>query len=177
MAGRRNVTEQDSAATSTSRREVIITCIIDAPREKVWKAWTNPEQVKKWWGPQNFPAPHISIDFRVGGKFVYCMRGAGPDGVTRDFWNTGKHLEIVAMEKILSTMSFADEQGNPVPASHYGLPGEWPSEIMITVTLEDVKGGKTNVSVREAGIPGVMTEMAGLGWEQSLNKLAESVRH
>jgi len=159
-----------------TEKELVVTRIFDAPRERVWKAWSKPGHFRKWWGPKDFTAPHITIDFRVGGKYVYCMRGLGPDGVVRDFWNTGEHLEIVPMDKIVATMSFADEHGNTVPASRYGLPGEWPAEIILTVSFEDIGGGKTKLTVREAGIPGLMTEMAGLGWDQSLDKLAESLK-
>jgi uncharacterized protein YndB with AHSA1/START domain len=150
--------------------------VFDAPREKVWKAWTDPAYVKRWWGPKDFTAPYISIDLRVGGKFVYCMRGAGPDGVVKDWWNTDKHLEIVPMKKIVQSMSFADEHGDPVPASHYGMQGEWPMETFLTVTFEDADGGKTKITVREDGIPSAMIEMSRLGWEQSLDKFAESLK-
>jgi uncharacterized protein YndB with AHSA1/START domain len=163
------------ATATKNKKELIITRIFDAPRENVWKAWTDPEKVKKWWGPKHFTAPHISIDFRVGGRYVYCMRGAGTDGVVKDFCNTGEHREITPMEKIVTTMSFADEHGNPVPAAHYGMPGEWPAEIMVTVTLENIEDGKTKLTVREEGVPGVIVELAGLGWNQQLDKLAETL--
>ena len=163
------------ATAVKNNHDLILTRILDAPRENVWKAWTDPEEVKKWWGPKDFTAPHISIDLRVGGKFVYCMSGAGLDGVVKDYWNTGEHLAIVPMEKIVTTMSFADEQGNPVPASHYGLPGDWPSETLVTAAFEDIEGGKTKVTVREVGIPDVMIKSAGLGWDQSFDKLADAL--
>jgi uncharacterized protein YndB with AHSA1/START domain len=52
------------------------------------------------------------------------MREAGTDGVVKDFWNTGIYREVVPMEKIVTTISFADEHGNTVPASHYSMPRE-----------------------------------------------------
>ena len=162
-------------AAIKNKAELTVTRVFHASRDFVWRVWTDPEEVKKWWGPKDYTAPYISIDFRVGGKFVYCMRGAGLDGVVRDFWNTGEHLEIVPMEKIVTTMSFADKYGNSVPASHYDLPGEWTEEIMVTATFEDIERGKTRIIVRVVGLPGVMTELAGLGWNQSLDKLAEIV--
>jgi uncharacterized protein YndB with AHSA1/START domain len=132
--------------------------------------------VKCWWGPKDFTAPYISIDFRVDGKFVYCMRGAGPDGVVKDFWNTGKHVEIVPMEKVVTTMSFADEHGNPVPASYYNMPEEWSSEVTLTATFEAVEGGETKLTVREVGVPKEMAKFGRLGWEQSLDKFAEALK-
>jgi uncharacterized protein YndB with AHSA1/START domain len=157
-------------------KELVITRVVEAPRKFVWKAWTDADYVMRWWGPKFFTAPCITIDFRVGGKYIYSMRGAGPDGAIKDFWNTGEYLAIVPMEKIVSTMSFADEHGNPVPASHYDVPGEWPDEIIMTATFEDIGAGKTKVTIREVGIPGAMIEFAGLGWDQQFDKLTELLK-
>lgn len=157
-------------------KELVVTRVFDAPREQLWRAWAQPDQFSKWWGPKDFTAPHISIDFRVGGNYLYCMTGAGPDGVVRDYWNAGEYLEIVPMEKIVANMSFADEHGEMVPAWHYGLPGEWPDVILLTATFEELGGGKTRLTVKEEGIPDVMIGMARMGWEQSLDKLAESLK-
>ena len=156
-------------------KEAVITRILDAPREKVWKAWTDPEVVKQWWGPKDFTAPHISIDLRVGGRFVYSMRGAGLDGAVKDYWNIGEHREIVPMRRIVTTMSFADEQRKPVPASHYGLPGKWPKEVLVTATFADIKGGKTKLTVRETGVPRQVAGLSRLGWEQQLDKFADAL--
>jgi len=156
-------------------QEIVITRIFDAPREQVWKAWTEPELFMKWWGPKDFTAPVCKMNFRVGGEYFWCMRGAGPDGVVRDFCNSGQYLEIVPNEKIAVSMSFADDQADPVPASFYGMPGEWPMEVTLAVTFEKIEGGKTRMTVRQDGIPGEMTEMSRLGWEQSLDKLAEAL--
>src|SRR2546426_2253062 len=68
-----------------NEKELRIVRVFDAPRERVWKAWTDPEQVKSWWGPRSFTAPFAKIDLRVGGKYLYCMRS--PDG--KDYWSTG----------------------------------------------------------------------------------------
>jgi uncharacterized protein YndB with AHSA1/START domain len=76
---------------NTKERELVITRIFDAPREKVWKAWTDPERVKRWWGPKDFTAPVIKIDLRVGGKYLYCMRS--PE--VKDFWSGGIFQEVV----------------------------------------------------------------------------------
>jgi uncharacterized protein YndB with AHSA1/START domain len=151
--------------------ELLITRVFDAPRERVWKAWTDPNEIKKWWGPEHFTAPSIESDLQVGGKYLYCMRS--PDG--QDFWSTGTYREIVPLEKIVATDSFADEQGNVVPASHYGM-SDFPLETVLTVTFEDENGG-TKVTLRHEGIPaGETGDQTEAGWNQSLNKLAESLR-
>lgn len=154
-----------------NKDELTITRIFDAPREKVWQAWTSPEEIKKWWGPKYFTAPVSKIDLRVGGKYLSCMRG--PDG--KDYWSTGVYRELVPMERIVVTDSFADEKGNVVPASHYGMTGDFPLELLVTVTFEEL-GNKTKMVLRHEGIPlGMMREMTETGWSESFDKLAESI--
>jgi uncharacterized protein YndB with AHSA1/START domain len=154
-----------------NKEEITITRVYDAPRELLWKAWTDPEQIKRWWGPKIFTAPFVKIDLRVGGKYLNCMRG--PDG--KDYWSTGVYREIVANERIVATDSFADEKGNIVPASHYGMTGEWPLEMLVTVTLEEL-GGKTKMILRHEGIPsGMMRELTETGWSESFDKLADNI--
>ena len=79
-------------------------------------------------------------------------------------------------QKIDRTDSFADAEGNVVPASHHGLPGDWPLELLVTVTLDELEG-KTRLTVRQEGIPpGPMSDMTRAGWNGSFDKLAESVK-
>jgi uncharacterized protein YndB with AHSA1/START domain len=153
-------------------RELTITRVFDAPRALVWKAWTDPQQLMRWWGPKDYTSPFCKIDLRVGGKYLFCMRS--PEG--QDYWSTGVFREIVPMERIVLTDSFADEQGNVVPASYYGMGEDFPQELEVTVTLEEV-GDKTRMTLRHAGMPeGEMREQTRAGWNESFDKLAESLR-
>jgi uncharacterized protein YndB with AHSA1/START domain len=163
------VTESQTQARQAN--ELLITRVFDAPLDQVWKAWTEPEQIKKWWGPANFTAPTIENDFRVGGKYLYLMRS--PDG--QDVWSTGVYREIVPMERIVATDSFADEKGNVVPATHYGMDEDFPLEMEVTATFEE-HDGKTTLTVRHAGLPaGETSELAEAGWNESLDKLAKAI--
>ena len=109
------------------------------------------------------------IDLRVGGVMLACMRS--PDG--EDYWSTGVYREIVPPERLVFTDSFADPDGNVVPASYYGMPGEWPLEMLVTVTLEEL-GGKTKLTLRYSGHPaGELGDMAAAGWSESFDKLAD----
>ena len=157
-------------------RELIITRIFDAPPERVWKAWTDPAEAKKWWGPKDFTAPTVKIDFRVGGKYLNCMRGvAAPGEPVRDFWSTGTYKEIEPMKKIVLTDSFADEHGNVVSAEHYGMKG-LPMELQVTVTFEETRDGNTKMTLRHVGLSeGTIQEMTDTGWNQSFDKLAASI--
>ena len=152
--------------------ELVITRVFDAKRDQVWKAWTEPEICKKWWGPKDFTCPVCKIDLKVGGKYLNCMRS--PDG--KDYWSTGRYKEIVLMEKLSFTDSFADENGNVVQAAHYGMNPEFPLEMLVTVTFED-ECKKTKMILRHAGMPGgADREGAEQGWNQSFDKLAEAVK-
>lgn len=150
--------------------ELVITRVFDAHREAVWKAWTDPERFMRWWGPKEFTSPACTIDLRAGGKYLACMRS--PEG--RDYWSTGVYREIVPKEKIVYTDNFADAKGNVVPASHYGMPGDWPSELLVSVTFEE-EDGKTIMTLRHDGLPPEMISDCKAGWSGSFEKLADSL--
>jgi len=164
-------TRQDSAAKSLHIEDLDITRVFDAPREAVWKAWTDPRRFMRWWGPEGFTSPSCIMDLRVGGKYLFCMRS--PEG--RDYWSTGVYRDIVPLERIVLTDSFADEKGNVVPASHYGMQGDWPLELLVTVTFEN-DGGKTIMTLQHAGIPSGTVSECEDGWSGSFDKLAEILK-
>jgi uncharacterized protein YndB with AHSA1/START domain len=163
---------KNSAAGERAQQEVFLTRVFDAPREFVWKAWTDPQHFKAWWGPQNYTCPFCEMDLRVGGKYLNCMRS--PEG--KDYWSTGVYREIIPMERLVFTDCFADEQGNVVPATYYGMSPDFPMEMLVIVTLED-EDGKTKLTLRHIDLPtGPDREGAQLGWSQSFDKLAESLK-
>ena len=109
--------------TVSEIERMVVTRVFDAPRELVWKAWTDPKYVMQWWGPKEFAlAPVCKIDFRVGGKFLCCMKT--PDG--QEFWNAGECHEIVPAreEKIVSSMYFSDSKGNKIEPAQLGIEHE-----------------------------------------------------
>lgn len=151
-------------------RTLRITRIINAPRERVWQAWTDPEQIKKWWGPAGFTAPHAESDLRAGGTFLYAMHGPAGTEFDKDMWSGGEYREVIPMEKIVATDNFTDEHGNVISPNDAGMPGEWPEEMVVTVTFEDTDDGKTRLTLEHTGHPEEMAEMAEQGWNQSLDK-------
>lgn len=142
--------------------------MFNAQLDIVWNFWTVAERVKQWWGPKDFTCPVAKIDFRVGGKYLNCMRG--PDG--KDYWSTGFYKEIIPMKKIVATDSFADKLGNIVPASFYGMKG-FPLELEVALMFEE-QNGKTKMTLIHSGIGQVdskaETDMAQ-GWNESFDKL------
>ncbi len=159
--------EKNELVKEATSSDLVITRIFNAPVELVWKMWTEPKHVMKWWGPKDFTAPVCKIDFRVGGNYHNCMRSK--EG--QDFWSTGTYLEIVPLKKIVCTDSFADEKGNKVHASELGFTGEWPLELIVTMTFEDMNG-KTKFTLTHSGLPeGEVRSMTGAGWSESFDKL------
>lgn len=158
----------NSPETETAEGGMTITRVFDAPRDLVFKAWTDPERFQRWWGPKDYTAPTVKIDARPGGLLHYCMRS--PEG--EDHWGRGVYSEVVENERLVYMDSFADENGNAVPAEHYGMSPDWPAETLVTVTFED-QDGKTKLTLRHA-IPGEDAD-AQQGWSESLDKLAKLV--
>jgi uncharacterized protein YndB with AHSA1/START domain len=146
---------------------LVITRVFDAPRELVWKTWTDPERVTCWWGPKGYTSPAARSDLRVGGHYLFAMRS--PEG--KDFWSSGVYRDVVEPERIVATDSFSDADGNVVPASHYGMTGAWPLALSVTVTFEEADG-KTRLVLRHEGFPDSENrDLAGAGWNESLDKL------
>ena len=161
------------AARNSSKKEqaeqVLITRVFDAPREVVWKAWTECERLVRWWGPKDFMTPLCKIDLRPGGMFHYCMRS--PEG--HDYCGKGAYREIVEPKRIVYTDSFADEEGNLVPATYYGMSADYPLEMLVTVTFEEIEG-KTKLTLQHAlgSVPASERDLCQQGWSESLDKLA-----
>lgn len=129
-------------STVNETERMVVTRVFDAPRELVWKAWTDPKYVMQWWGPKGFTAPVCKMDFRVGGKFLYCMKA--PDG--QEFWNGGEYHEIVLNEKIVSSMYFSDSEGNKVEPAQLGIEHEAIDGAHDVILFEDFGNGQTKVT-------------------------------
>ena len=146
-----------------------VTRVFDAPRELVWRAWTESKYVMQWWGPNGFTAPVCKMDVRVGGKSLCCMKS--PDG--QEFWNAIEYHEIVLHEKIVSSMYFSNANGDKVEPEEYGIEHEAIDGAYDVTLFEDLGNGKTrltqigNESMESAKESGQME-----GWNQILDKLA-----
>ncbi|WP_437317581.1 SRPBCC family protein [Sorangium sp. So ce385] len=119
-------------ATPTSDRDLVLTRIIDAPREKVFKAWTDPELLKMWFAPQPFTTPFAELDVRPGGASLIVMRD--PQG--NEYPNRGVFLEVVENERLVFTDAYTSAWE----------PSDKPFMTVI-LTFED-QGGKTKYTAR-----------------------------
>jgi uncharacterized protein YndB with AHSA1/START domain len=152
------------------QRELVITRVFDAPLELVWKQWSESERLMCWWVPKGLSWPHRRIELRVGGTYLYCMRSS--DG--KDFWSTGAYRETDMPSG--SSAPFTGEKENVIRASYYGMQGDWPLELLVTVSFEE-HAGKTLFSLRHAGIPpGQMFESTETIWSELLDKFAENLK-
>lgn len=143
-----------------SAREVEIVRVYDAPRELVFRAWTDPTHLARWWGPEHFTNPVCEVDARVGGKLRIVMRA--PDG--NDYPMRGVFQEVVAPERLVFSNIAVDEKDQPI------------IEGLTIVTFAE-QGGKTKLTLRTRGTavkPVAIQYLQGMemGWSQSLTKLA-----
>jgi uncharacterized protein YndB with AHSA1/START domain len=143
----------------------------DAPRDLVFDAWMKPEQLERWWGPEGFTAPGCVVDPWPGG--VMRMSMVWPDG--HENWTSGVFQEIVAPERFVATMYFSDRDGNLIDPVHYGMSDEFPKEMLIRVTFDDL-GGQTRMTIHES-YPEEIVQRYDVydGWRTSLDKLADLV--
>ena len=151
------------------KEAIVIEHVFDAPIDLIWQMWTQPEHFKKWYGPKGFIVPVAEMDVRVGGKHLFCMEMQTPEGSMK-MWSTGEYIEVVPNERLVYTDSPADENGNLVSPSAYGMKDDYPTTTEVTVLLEDL-GGRTKMIMTHAGVP----TGAGDGWEQAFAKMADHI--
>ena len=137
-------TELTSSDTEQSEREVLITRVFDAPRELVFRAWTDPEHLIRWFAPRGCTTHFRELDLRQGGVFHSCVRC--PDG--HDCWCKGVYREIVEPERIVYTLAVSDADGNLVDPAEVGMDPDWPRETILTVTFTEL-AGKTQLSLHQ----------------------------
>ncbi|MCA9839297.1 MAG: SRPBCC domain-containing protein [Trueperaceae bacterium] len=147
--------------TNAQDRTFSINRTFNAPRERVFAAFSQCEHLKHWWSPAGWHLSVCEMDFREGGSWLYCMSGPGPDGQPMDSYGKASYQEITAPEKIIYTDSFVDKDGSPLE--------NMPS-MQITVTFEDVKG-KTRVTTETIfGSKEELDAVIGMGMEEGLKQ-------
>jgi|SRR5277367_6070364 len=149
---------------SVSDRELVLTRLIDSPREKLFRAWTDPELLKQWFAPLPYTTPHAELDVRPGGANFVAMKG--PDG--QEMPNRGVYLEVVKNERVVFTNAYTKAWE----------PSDKPFMTVI-LTFED-EGGKTRYTarVRHWSVEDrEMHEKMGFhqGWGQCADQLTDLV--
>ena len=146
-----------STAAKAGERDLVITRIIDAPRHIVFQAWTEPDRVARWWGPQGFTTVYHDMDIRPGGAFRVCMRS--PEGV--EHWKQGVYREVVEPERLVFTFGWEDADGKP---GH---------QTLVTVTFAE-RGDKTELRLHQAVFESIARrDEHQHGWTSTLERFAE----
>lgn len=130
-----------NAAATAATRDFVITRVVDAPRDLVWKSWTEVDRLRQWWGPKGATVFHATLDLRPGGIFHYGMRM--PEGF--EIWGRFVFRKISAPNELEFISSFSDPQGEVTRAPFFD--GKWPLRILTVVSFVE-QGGRTQVTVR-----------------------------
>lgn len=161
-------TQAKSAGIFTTSRT------LNATRDKVWKAYTDAAELKKWFGPKGFAMSEARMDLRAGGMFHYCLQA--PDGTP--MWGKWVFNEIDAPKKITVVTTFSDKDGNTM---RHPFAADWPLETIGT-TLFTEQNGKTTLTVEWEPLNPTQAEQAifdaahtGMtqGWAGTFDQLEE----
>ncbi|MGI8496784.1 MAG: SRPBCC family protein [Gemmatimonadaceae bacterium] len=162
---------RDDAAAPTMGREFVLTRLFNAPRELVFRAWTDPKQLGKWWGPNNFTNPVCELDLRPGGAWRIVMRS--PDGV--EYPLKGVYREIVEPERLVFTDNWEEHPAEFHQLLRQNGADQSIQEAINTVTFDD-QNGRTLLTLRtlfeSAPLRDAMVKMGMTqGWTESFDRL------
>jgi uncharacterized protein YndB with AHSA1/START domain len=142
-------------ASKNSDHELTIVRIVDAPVALVFKVWSQPEHVARWWGPKNFTCPDCAMDFREGGAYRSSIRS--PDG--ENAWMVGHYQEIIEPERIVFTFAWEDADGLRGP------------QTLVTVTL-GAQGQRTKLAFHQTPFDSVEDRDSHQnGWTECMERL------
>lgn len=147
-------------ATMSDQRELVITRVLDAPRDLVFSCWTDPRHLAEWWGPAGFTAPSVTADVSEGGAWRTCIRNSA-DGA--ELWSSGVYLEIAPPERLVFSFAWDVEEGEPV------------EDTLVTVTFAE-RGEKTEMTFHQAGFDDVASRDGHItGWQECFDRFAPYV--
>ncbi len=163
-----------AADAPSADRPFVISRTLRTRRETVFKAWTEAEQLKRWWGPKGFEVLSCEMDLRPGGIFLYCLRT--PDG--EEMWGRWVLREIVEPERLAFVVSFSDAEAG---RTRHPWNASWPLDLLTTVTFIE-RGTETEVTVTWQPIDATEVEIEAFdagresmqqGWTGTLDRLAQ----
>jgi uncharacterized protein YndB with AHSA1/START domain len=127
-----------------TKKELHITHLFDAPRELVFKAWTDSGQLVHWYAPDGCSIEFKSIDVKENGTFHSCIH----DPVHGDCWIKGVYKEVIFPEKLVFSMVLTNEAGISVKSLEAGKPEDWPEAILTTVSFSAI-GNQTKLTLHQ----------------------------
>jgi uncharacterized protein YndB with AHSA1/START domain len=147
----RYVAAMPGLASQPGKRSFVLTRVFDAPRSLVFKAWTDAEHLKHWWGPVGWIIGTCKVDLRPGGIFLYSIRMPNAP----DMWGKFVYREILPPERLVFVNCFSDPNGG---LTRHPFSPTWPLEILNTVTLAEHEG-KTTLTLSAAAINATEEEL------------------
>jgi len=153
-----------------AERQITVSRIFDASTEEVWQLWTDPENIKQWWGPDKFTCPLVRLDFREGGTSLVCMK-ARPEMGGGLFYNIWTYVCIEPLLRIEFIMNLSDADGVRQVPTAVGMPADFPQDVRTVVSFEAVGEGRTKMTVTEYADFGQIAHFAQIGLEQSIEKM------
>lgn len=162
---------------TNDNREFIVSRTFDAPRESIFKAWTEPKLMSQWFGPKGFKGEAVKMDLKPGGTYLYNLTSA--DG--NKMWGKAVYREITKPSKLVWVNSFSDPQGG---INRHPMNPTWPLEMLTTVTFDE-EGGKTKVTVRWSPLNTTPEEQKTFnesfasmeqGWAGTMDQLTDFVK-
>ena len=160
-----------AARIDEDTRTIRIERMFDAPRERVFDAWTQPEHLLQWYAPRGCTITLAKLDVRPGGRFHWCIHNPS----FGDCWCVGVYKEVVRPERIVYTLATADSAGNQIEPVQAGHDARWPRETLVTVTLADVRGS-TRLTLEQNVLESLAKHTgAHPSWLQMLDRLGEIV--
>lgn len=171
-------TTPNNPADKAATKPFVISRTFDAPRELVWKAWTERERFVQWFGPKGCTISHANMDFRPGGMVHFGMKMAHG----KEMWGKMVYREIKAPERIVWINSFSDAAGG---ITRHPLSPTWPLELLTTASLEDA-GNKTKLTIEWLPLNATdeerqtfesMRSSMNQGWGGTFDQLAEYLKH
>jgi len=170
--------QQDAVPPIPAQRaesDFATTRVFDAPPERVWNAWTDGEQLQRWWGPQSFTCPIAEMDVRVGGTSLVAMQ-APPEFGGGIYHNTWTYSTIVPHRRLDFVVRFTNERGESIDPADIGLLPGIPAEVPHVLTFERTDDGGTKLTVIEYGYGTTQAiQLSRQGLEQCLDKLAATL--
>jgi uncharacterized protein YndB with AHSA1/START domain len=147
--------------TAARDREIVVARLVDAPRDLVFKAWTEPDRMARWWAPPGFTVAHCAMDVRPDGAFRFCLRS--PEGV--EHWRQGIYREVNEPERLVYSFAWADAEGR----SQY--------ETLVTVIFAE-RGEKTELILHQSIFKSVAArDEHQRDWTDTLERFAEYLAH
>ena len=152
---------------------VDVTRTFDVPLDRAWRAWSEADEVKKWWGPEGFSCNLAEVDLRPGGRTLVGMR-AHPELGSFEMYGTWTYDEVEPQTRFTYVFRFSDRDGNPMSPLSFGLVGV-PEEGHHEVRLTAIGPGRTRLHMIEAGYTvEEMRDQSKAGLESCLDKMAAS---